>query len=184
MPIAYCPFKCTDAAGGLCPLTLCINCNAKSLYLLTMVYYLHFSLLCYAYSSESVALLEWWSGTEVTLYTDPENYQLYGKENAIVVLNHNFEIAFLCGWPFCERFGVLGVREQGTFSINRSQIPCILSPCLLLSLALLIQYCWGGGEEGGKQGIAWEKTQIFWSSLMPSVLKHIDNLSLSRPPNV
>ncbi|CDQ98948.1 unnamed protein product [Oncorhynchus mykiss] len=76
-----------------------------------MVYYLHFSLLCYAYSSESVALLEWWSGTEVTLYTDPENYQLYGKENAIVVLNHNFEIDFLCGWTFCERFGVLGASK-------------------------------------------------------------------------
>lgn len=86
-----------------------------------------------------MALLEWWSGTEVTLYTDPENYRLYGKENAIVVLNHNFEIDFLCGWTFCDRFGVLGVREPGAFSINRSQIPCILSPCLL-SLDLLLQY--------------------------------------------
>lgn len=57
-----------------------------------------------------VAALEWWSGTECTLYTDPESYQLYGKENAIVVLNHSFEMDFLCGWTFCERFGVLGVR--------------------------------------------------------------------------
>ncbi|XP_041418711.1 1-acyl-sn-glycerol-3-phosphate acyltransferase delta isoform X2 [Xenopus laevis] len=53
-------------------------------------------------------LLEWWSDTDCTLYTDPENYTKYGKENAIVVLNHNFEIDFLCGWNFCERFGVLG----------------------------------------------------------------------------
>lgn len=57
-----------------------------------------------------VAALEWWSGTECTLYTEPESYQLYGKENAIVVLNHSFEMEFLCGWTFCERFGVLGVR--------------------------------------------------------------------------
>lgn len=57
-----------------------------------------------------VAALEWWSGTECTLYTDPKSYPLYGNENAIVVLNHSFEIDFLCGWTFCERFGVLGVR--------------------------------------------------------------------------
>lgn len=60
--------------------------------------------------TEIVAVLEWWSGTECTLYTDPESYQLYGKENAIVLLNHRFELDFLCGWTFCERFGVLGVR--------------------------------------------------------------------------
>ncbi|XP_029449994.1 1-acyl-sn-glycerol-3-phosphate acyltransferase delta isoform X1 [Rhinatrema bivittatum] len=64
--------------------------------------------LAYCISSQLVMLLEWWSGTDCTLYTDPESYIKYGKENAIVVLNHNFEIDFLCGWNFCERFGVLG----------------------------------------------------------------------------
>lgn len=64
--------------------------------------------LGYCVSSQFVALLDWWSGTECTLYTDPKMRPLYGKENAIVVLNHNFEIDFLCGWSFCERFGVLG----------------------------------------------------------------------------
>uniref|UniRef100_A0A7N6FM74 1-acyl-sn-glycerol-3-phosphate acyltransferase delta n=1 Tax=Anabas testudineus TaxID=64144 RepID=A0A7N6FM74_ANATE len=64
--------------------------------------------LAYCISSQMVAALEWWSGTECTLYTDPKSYPLYGNENAIVVLNHSFEIDFLCGWTFCERFGVLG----------------------------------------------------------------------------
>ncbi|XP_020777000.1 1-acyl-sn-glycerol-3-phosphate acyltransferase delta [Boleophthalmus pectinirostris] len=64
--------------------------------------------LGYCIMSQMVALLEWWSGTECTLYTDPKSYPLFGKENAIVVLNHNFEIDFLCGWTFCDRFGVLG----------------------------------------------------------------------------
>uniref|UniRef100_A0A3P9H3T2 1-acyl-sn-glycerol-3-phosphate acyltransferase delta n=2 Tax=Oryzias latipes TaxID=8090 RepID=A0A3P9H3T2_ORYLA len=64
--------------------------------------------LGYCIASQVVAVLEWWSGTECTLYTDPKSYPLYGKENAIVLLNHNFEIDFLCGWTFCERFGVLG----------------------------------------------------------------------------
>uniref|UniRef100_A0A8C7J8N2 1-acyl-sn-glycerol-3-phosphate acyltransferase delta n=1 Tax=Oncorhynchus kisutch TaxID=8019 RepID=A0A8C7J8N2_ONCKI len=75
--------------------------------------------LGYSLTSQSVALLEWWSGTEVTFYTDPADYQFYGKENAIIVLNHNFEIDFLCGWAFCDRFGVLGIHH-------------ILSRCLLL----------------------------------------------------
>jgi lysophosphatidic acid acyltransferase/lysophosphatidylinositol acyltransferase len=39
-------------------------------------------------------------------------YPLYGNENGIVVLNHQFEIDFMCGWSFCDRFGVLGVREE------------------------------------------------------------------------
>ncbi|XP_029926033.1 1-acyl-sn-glycerol-3-phosphate acyltransferase delta isoform X2 [Myripristis murdjan] len=64
--------------------------------------------LAYSISSQMVAVLEWWSGTECTLYTDPKSHLLYGNENAIVILNHNFEIDFLCGWTFCERFGVLG----------------------------------------------------------------------------
>lgn len=73
---------------------------------------MHHNPVFFSVSSELVALLEWWSGTECTLYTDPESYKLYGKENAIVVLNHNFEIDFMTGWTFCERFGVLGVRQQ------------------------------------------------------------------------
>ncbi|CAH2250882.1 1-acyl-sn-glycerol-3-phosphate acyltransferase delta isoform X1, partial [Pelobates cultripes] len=60
------------------------------------------------WTNKLVMLLEWWSDTDCTLYSDPQSYTKYGKENAIVILNHNFEIDFLCGWNFCERFGVLG----------------------------------------------------------------------------
>ncbi|XP_068866196.1 1-acyl-sn-glycerol-3-phosphate acyltransferase delta isoform X2 [Aphelocoma coerulescens] len=81
--------------------------------------------LAYCISSQMVMLLEWWSGTDCTLYTDPESYHKYGKENAIVILNHNFEIDFLCGWNFCERFGVLGflIHCEGTrFTEQKHQI--------------------------------------------------------------
>ncbi|KAJ3610821.1 hypothetical protein NHX12_022912 [Muraenolepis orangiensis] len=64
--------------------------------------------LAYCISSQGVALLDWWSGTRCTLYTDPKMFPVYGAENAIVVLNHNFEIDLVCGWSFCERFCVLG----------------------------------------------------------------------------
>uniref|UniRef100_A0A4W3HG95 1-acyl-sn-glycerol-3-phosphate acyltransferase delta n=1 Tax=Callorhinchus milii TaxID=7868 RepID=A0A4W3HG95_CALMI len=64
--------------------------------------------LAYCIASQLVMLLQWWSGTECTLFTDGKNYSKYGTESAIVILNHNYEIDFLCGWDFCERFGVLG----------------------------------------------------------------------------
>lgn len=59
-------------------------------------------------------LLEWWSGTECTLYTDQATVDMFGKEHVIIILNHNFEIDFLCGWTICERYGVLGVSDACT----------------------------------------------------------------------
>lgn len=56
-------------------------------------------------------LLEWWSCTECTLFTDQATVDHFGKEHVVVILNHNFEIDFLCGWTMCERFGVLGVSN-------------------------------------------------------------------------
>lgn len=64
--------------------------------------------LAYSHWSQLVLLLEWWSGTECTIFANPEDKLRFGHEHAIVVLNHNFEIDFLCGWTLCERFGVLG----------------------------------------------------------------------------
>lgn len=59
--------------------------------------------------AELVMLLEWWSCTECTLFTDADTLQHLGKEHVVIILNHNFEIDFLCGWTMCERYGVLGV---------------------------------------------------------------------------
>jgi len=61
---------------------------------------------------ELVALLEWWSGTDCTLYTDQATVDKFGKEHVIIILNHNYEIDFLCGWTICERYGVLGVSPD------------------------------------------------------------------------
>ncbi|XP_014028872.1 1-acyl-sn-glycerol-3-phosphate acyltransferase gamma [Salmo salar] len=64
--------------------------------------------LSYSLWSQLVMLLEWWSGTECTLYTDQATVERFGKEHVIIILNHNYEIDFLCGWTMCERYGVLG----------------------------------------------------------------------------
>uniref|UniRef100_A0A2K5EV38 Acyltransferase C-terminal domain-containing protein n=1 Tax=Aotus nancymaae TaxID=37293 RepID=A0A2K5EV38_AOTNA len=65
--------------------------------------------LAYSLWSQLVMLLEWWSCTECTLFTDQATVDRFGKEHAVIILNHNFEIDFLCGWTMCERYGVLGV---------------------------------------------------------------------------
>uniref|UniRef100_A0A8C6BLJ4 1-acylglycerol-3-phosphate O-acyltransferase n=1 Tax=Monodon monoceros TaxID=40151 RepID=A0A8C6BLJ4_MONMO len=88
--------------------------------------------LSYCISSQLVMLLEWWSGTECIIHTDPRAYPKYGKENAIVVLNHKFEIDFLCGWSLAERFGVLGVSRTCISRLTR------LSPSTLLVFSLLV----------------------------------------------
>ncbi|NP_001279132.1 1-acyl-sn-glycerol-3-phosphate acyltransferase gamma isoform X1 [Callorhinchus milii] len=64
--------------------------------------------LAYALWSQLVMLLEFWSGTECTLFSDQATVDKFGKEHAIIILNHNFELDFLCGWTMCERYGVLG----------------------------------------------------------------------------
>lgn len=62
-------------------------------------------------TAELVMLFEWWSCTECTLFLeDDTTLDRLGKEHAVVILNHNYEIDFLCGWSMAERFGVLGVR--------------------------------------------------------------------------
>ncbi|KAG8000754.1 1-acyl-sn-glycerol-3-phosphate acyltransferase gamma [Nibea albiflora] len=81
--------------------------------------------LSYSLWSQLVMLLEWWSGTDCTLYTDQATVDKFGKEHVIVILNHNFEIDFLCGWTMCERFGILGflLYCEGTrFTETKHQI--------------------------------------------------------------
>lgn len=65
--------------------------------------------------AELVMLLEWWSGTDCTLFTDQATVDKFGKEHVIIILNHNFEIDFLCGWTMCERFGILGVSTLANY---------------------------------------------------------------------
>lgn len=71
-------------------------------------------------------MLEWWSGTECTLYTDQATVDKFGKEHVIIILNHNFEIDFLCGWTMCERFGVLGVSNVAQY-LNKKYVKMSLN---------------------------------------------------------
>ncbi|KAG7283176.1 hypothetical protein CRUP_000538 [Coryphaenoides rupestris] len=68
--------------------------------------------LSYSLWSQLVMLLEWWSCTECTLFLEHDStLDRLGKEHAIIILNHNYEIDFLCGWNMAERFGALGASK-------------------------------------------------------------------------
>ncbi|XP_014242714.1 1-acyl-sn-glycerol-3-phosphate acyltransferase gamma-like [Cimex lectularius] len=65
--------------------------------------------LCYSLYSQLVFMAEWWSGSDIVVYTDKEVFKKYfGKEHAFLILNHTYDIDWLIGWIFCDRVGVLG----------------------------------------------------------------------------
>lgn len=67
-------------------------------------FYLNFSLY-----SQLVFMAEWWSGTDVQLYIDRNDFEkYYGKEHACLVMNHRYDVDWIVGWVFCERIRVLG----------------------------------------------------------------------------
>jgi len=67
--------------------------------------------------AEIVFLAEWWSGSKVILYADPEIVKTYfGKEHAQLLLNHCYEVDWLLGWLICDRVKILGVRIFSSLS--------------------------------------------------------------------
>ena len=83
-------------------------------------------------TAELVNVLEWWSGTECTLFTDQATVDRFGKEHAIIILNHNYEIDFLGGWTMSERYGVLGVSTDHTTSLGEDRLctVCVQLVCV------------------------------------------------------
>ncbi|CAG2060647.1 unnamed protein product, partial [Timema podura] len=56
-----------------------------------------------------VFLAEWWSNSNVVVYSDKEEFDKYcGKEHGYLLMNHRYEIDWLMGWFFCERMSLLG----------------------------------------------------------------------------
>jgi len=61
-------------------------------------------------SSEFVYLSDWWAGMQYNFYVDKEDYDKYfGKEHAILILNHKYEIDWLTAWGITDRMSTLGV---------------------------------------------------------------------------
>jgi len=57
-------------------------------------------------------IAEWWSGSRITVYCDNELCERIAKkdpeENALIVMNHHYELDWLYAWMVGDRVGVLG----------------------------------------------------------------------------
>jgi len=65
--------------------------------------------LAWFHWSQLTVLAEWWSGTDCQLVVEEgEDLTKIGKEHAIVIMNHKYDIDWLMGWIMADRHGVLG----------------------------------------------------------------------------
>ncbi|KAK3774603.1 hypothetical protein RRG08_035032 [Elysia crispata] len=64
--------------------------------------------LAYSHWSQVAFLAQWWSGTEIVLYMKPEDLKYLGKEHALALLNHKYDIDWVMTWIMSERFACLG----------------------------------------------------------------------------
>jgi len=65
--------------------------------------------LAWFHWSQLTVLAEWWSDTDCQLVVEEgEDLSKIGKEHAIVVMNHKYDIDWLMGWIMADRHGVLG----------------------------------------------------------------------------
>jgi len=66
-------------------------------------YYLGYSLW-----SNLTSMAQWWSGTELIFWANDDLLENIGKENAMTISNHKYDIDWLIGWVLCQRVGLLG----------------------------------------------------------------------------
>lgn len=84
--------------------------------------------LAYSFWTNMTSLASYWSGSTVDLYMNEEDFKYIGKEHAIIIMNHKYDIDWLMGWVICQRVGMLA----GSKIIGKST----------LSLIPLIGWCW------------------------------------------
>lgn len=57
-------------------------------------------------------MAEWWSESDVRVYTSDESFKTWGTEHAIIVMNHTYEVDWLMGWIVADRSNILGVSKH------------------------------------------------------------------------
>ena len=64
--------------------------------------------LCYSLYSQLAFVPEWWSELDIVLYMNMDDVEKFRKNHKYILMNHRYEIDWLCGWIICERTGILG----------------------------------------------------------------------------
>lgn len=79
-------------------------------------------------------LAEWWSGSDVRVFASEECFNKWGKEHALIIMNHTYEVDWLMGWIIADRSKTLGVslliefrckRKREITSLGRDVLPLI-----------------------------------------------------------
>jgi len=76
--------------------------DSKSLFRSINYYFVYFIY------SQLLVLADWWSGSNVTFYCNEDLLKNMGQENAIILMNHHYELDWLYGWMVGDRSGILG----------------------------------------------------------------------------
>ncbi|CAG0886872.1 unnamed protein product [Cyprideis torosa] len=64
--------------------------------------------LTYSIFANVVFLCYWWSGSVLRLYVKKSQLEPLGKETAILVMNHTWEVDWIFSWVVCDYFKILG----------------------------------------------------------------------------
>ncbi|KAH8297750.1 hypothetical protein KR054_008435 [Drosophila jambulina] len=70
----------------------------------SIMYYLTYSFYCIL-----VCVAEWYAGSKLRVYIDPEDEKKYfGKDHGLLLMNHTYEIDWLTAWMITDKLGNLG----------------------------------------------------------------------------
>ncbi|XP_046438320.1 1-acyl-sn-glycerol-3-phosphate acyltransferase gamma-like isoform X6 [Daphnia pulex] len=86
-------------------LWVCVRPGSRWLYQKVNYY------LLYILWTQIVFIGEWWSSSTCAILTDDETWSKMGKEHAIVIMNHSFEVDWLMGWLVCEQSRLLAAAS-------------------------------------------------------------------------
>jgi len=67
--------------------------------------------LIYGIMAQVLFIAEWWSGSEVRVFADPADRQLWGKEHSLIIMNHTYEVDWLVGWMVADSASILGASK-------------------------------------------------------------------------
>ncbi|XP_077868578.1 1-acyl-sn-glycerol-3-phosphate acyltransferase gamma-like [Saccoglossus kowalevskii] len=92
--------------------------------------------LAYYHWCQLVFIGNWWSGSEIVLYSETKDHHMWGHESSLIILNHHDEIDWLFGWILCFHYNVLGASK--VFAKNSLKyVPFIGWSWILLEMIFL-----------------------------------------------
>jgi len=97
-------------------------------------------LFSYIIYSEFVFISDWWAGVQYYFYVDNEDYKYFGKEHAVFIVNHKYEIDWLGAWVITDRIGILGNCKA--FSKDSLKYMPVIGWCWWFAEFLFLQRDW------------------------------------------